>query len=186
MYAGSLLISAVNEDGQFEYAKLEEGDIWYFPKGAAHTVQGLADDNEFLLIFDDGNFDAVGTTFNVDDWITHTPKSVLAKNFGLPESVFGSVPSPNPYILPATLDPHNVTGGGGQLRGNASYAYYAADHALEDVPGEGGTLRVIDSTTFPAAKTIAATVVTLSPGGLRELHWHPNVRCCCSHPSIPR
>ena len=38
------------------------------------------------------------TTFNVDDWITHTPKSVLAKNFGLPESVFGSVPSPNPYI----------------------------------------------------------------------------------------
>ncbi|KAJ8104684.1 hypothetical protein ONZ43_g7734 [Nemania bipapillata] len=174
VYAGSILISAVNEDGQFEYAKLEEGDIWYFPKGAAHTVQGLEDDNEFLLIFDDGNFDAVGTTFNVDDWITHTPKSVLAKNFGLPESVFGSVPSPNPYILPATLDAHNVTGGNGQLRGNASYAYYAKDHPLETVPGEGGTLRIVDSTTFPVAKTIAATVVTLSPGGLRELHWHPN------------
>ena len=47
---------------------------------------------------------------------------------------------------------------------------------VEKVPGGGGTLRIIDSTTFPAAKTIAASVVTLQPGGLRELHWHPNVR----------
>jgi quercetin dioxygenase-like cupin family protein len=60
VYAGSILISAVDENGKFEYAKLEEGDAWYFPKGAAHTVQGLGDENEFLLIFDDGNFDAVG------------------------------------------------------------------------------------------------------------------------------
>ncbi|KAH9907179.1 putative oxalate decarboxylase oxdC [Xylariomycetidae sp. FL2044] len=174
VYAGSILISAVNEDGQFELAKLEEGDVWYFPKGVAHTVQGLEDQNEFLLIFDDGNFDAVGTTFNVDDWITHTPKSILAKNFGLPESVFGSVPSPNPYILNATIDTRNVTGGNGQLIGNASFAYYAKDHPLENVPGGGGTLRVVDSTTFPAATTIASTRVTLKPGGLRELHWHPN------------
>ncbi|KAI3333487.1 thermophilic glucose-6-phosphate isomerase [Ustulina deusta] len=174
LYSGSILVTAVNEDGQFELAQIEEGDIWYFPKGVAHTVQGLEDDNEFLLIFDDGNFDAVGTTFNVDDWITHTPKSVLAKNFGLPESVFGTVPSPNPYILNATLDPHDVTGGNGPLKGNASFVYYAKDHPLADVPGGGGTLRIVDSTTFPAAKTIAASVVTLSPGGLRELHWHPN------------
>jgi oxalate decarboxylase/phosphoglucose isomerase-like protein (cupin superfamily) len=116
------------------------------------------------------------TTFNVDDWITHTPKSILAKNFGLPESVFGSVPSPNPYISAGDVDLHNVTGGNGQLKGNASYAYFAKDHPLENVPGQGGTLRIIDTTTFPVAKTIAATVVTVSPGGLRELHWHPNVR----------
>ncbi|KAI1826055.1 thermophilic glucose-6-phosphate isomerase [Xylaria intraflava] len=174
LYSGSILVTAVNQDGQFELATIEEGDIWYFPKGIAHTVQGLEDENEFLLIFDDGNFDAVGTTFNVDDWITHTPKSVLAKNFGLPESVFGTVPSPDPYILNATSDPHSVTGGNGPLKGNASYVYYAKDHPLEDVPGGGGTLRIVDSRTFPAAKTIAASVVTLSPGGLRELHWHPN------------
>ncbi|KAI0155244.1 thermophilic glucose-6-phosphate isomerase [Xylariaceae sp. FL1272] len=174
VYAGSILVSAVDENGQYQVAKLEVGDIWYFPKGEAHTVQGLEDQNEFLLVFDDGNFDAVGTTFNIDDWITHTPKSVLAKNFGLPESVFGSVPSPNPYIVNATLDPHDVTGGNGPLTGNASYVYYAKDHPLEDVPGQGGTLRVVDTTTFPVATTIAATVVTLIPGGLRELHWHPN------------
>ncbi|KAI0515069.1 thermophilic glucose-6-phosphate isomerase [Xylaria bambusicola] len=173
LYTGSLIITAVNQDGEFELSKIEEGDIWYFPVGVAHTVQGLEDNNEFLLIFDDGNFDAVGTTFNVDDWITHTPKSVLAKNFGLPESVFNSVPA-SPYIVNATIDPHDVTGGNGQLKGNASFVYYSKDHPLEDVPGGGGTLRIVDSTTFPVAKTIAATVVTLSPGALRELHWHPN------------
>lgn len=116
------------------------------------------------------------TTFNVDDWITHTPKSILAKNFGLPESVFGSVPSPNPYITNGTIDNHNVTGGNGELTGNASFAYYAKDHPLEKVPGGGGTLRIVDSKTFPIATTIAATIVTLEPGALRELQSWPGPR----------
>jgi quercetin dioxygenase-like cupin family protein len=60
LYAGSIVISAVDENGKFQVAKLEVGDVWYFPKGVAHTVQGLEDANEFLLVFDDGNFDAVG------------------------------------------------------------------------------------------------------------------------------
>jgi hypothetical protein len=129
-------------------------------------------------------FSPNSTTFHVDDWITHTPKSVLAKNFGLPESVFGSVPSPNPYIFNAEVDKHNVTGPNGELTGNASYAYYAKDHPLEKVPGQGGTLRIVDSTTFPVATTIAASIVTLKPGGLRELHWHPNVRFICPSFSV--
>lgn len=58
----------------------------YFPKGAAHTVHGLSDEAEYLLVFDEGDFDAFGTTFNVDDWISHTPKDILAKNFGTPIS----------------------------------------------------------------------------------------------------
>ncbi|KAI2463546.1 putative oxalate decarboxylase oxdC [Annulohypoxylon bovei var. microspora] len=176
VYAGSISISGVDQNGQYQVATLEEGDIWYFPKGLAHTVQGLDDENEFLLIFDDGDFDAVGTTFNVDDWITHTPKSILAKNFGLSEDVFGTVPSPNPYIANGTVDHHNVTGGNGELTGNASFAYFSKDHPLEKVPGGGGSLRIVDSKTFPIATTIAATVVTLEPRGLRELHWHPNAQ----------
>jgi oxalate decarboxylase len=172
------------------------GDIWYFPKGISHAVQGLEENNEFLLIFDDGNFDATGsvnlrcssicekgkltkrahrTTFNVDDWITHTPRDVLAKNFGLPAEVFNNVPSPNPTIIKGNVSTYNVTGPEGPLTGNSSFVYYSAEHPLEDIPGGGGTLRIIDTTTFPASKTIAATVVTLSPGSLRELHWHPNV-----------
>lgn len=99
VYKGQVLISGVDENGANQVDTLNEvsdlgeyvavtlaysvkGDIWYFPKGEAHVIQGLADQNEYLLAFDDGNFDAVGTTFMVDDWIAHTPKDILAKNFG--------------------------------------------------------------------------------------------------------
>lgn len=53
-------MSAVDENGKYQVDILETGDIWYFPKGSAHTVQGLDDENEYLLVFDDGDFDKVG------------------------------------------------------------------------------------------------------------------------------
>jgi quercetin dioxygenase-like cupin family protein len=40
------------------------GDIWYFPKGQAHTVQGIDDENEYLLAFDDADFDRAGYVTN--------------------------------------------------------------------------------------------------------------------------
>ncbi|KAK4192566.1 oxalate decarboxylase oxdD [Podospora australis] len=175
VYSGSVLISAVDEFGRYEVAKLNYGDIWYFPKGAAHTVQGLEDENEFLLVFDEADFDKVGTTFMVDDWIAHTPRDILAKNFGLNESVFDDVPVPNPYIFNGTVSTKNVTDGpAGELTGNASFVYRTFEHKGEPVPGKGGEFYKIDSTNFPVSKTIAATFVRLEPKGLRELHWHPN------------
>jgi oxalate decarboxylase len=84
VYHGQVAVGAVDEDGRNQYEVLNEGDIWYFPKGEAHVIQGLADQNEYLLVFDDGDFEASGTTFNVDDWIAHTPKDILAKSLGKP------------------------------------------------------------------------------------------------------
>jgi oxalate decarboxylase len=63
IYSGSVLVSAVDEEGKYQVDKLGFGDIWYFPKGQAHTIQGLDDENEYLLAFDDGNFDSVGCVF---------------------------------------------------------------------------------------------------------------------------
>ena len=37
----------------------------------------------------------------------------------------------------------------------------------------GGEVKIIDATNFPITP-IAAALVTVKPGGLRELHWHPN------------
>jgi oxalate decarboxylase len=39
---------------------------------------------------------------------------------------------------------------------------------------KGGEVRIVDSSTFKASTTVAMAMVTLHPGGLRELHWHPN------------
>jgi oxalate decarboxylase len=175
VYSGRVLVSAVDENGKYQVDILGLGDIWYFPKGQAHTVHGLDDENEYLLVFDDGDFDKVGTTFNIDDWLSKTPKSILAKNFGVNESVFNSLPTTNPYILNGTISTHNVTGPNGQLIGNSSYVYHTFQHKPEPVPGGGGLFYKIDSTNFPIATTIASTFVQLEPKGLRELHWHPTV-----------
>src|ERR1700752_1146929 len=45
----------------------------------------------FVLIFDNGYFSEFGT-FSISDWIGQTPKPLLAKNFGLPESTFDGFP----------------------------------------------------------------------------------------------
>ncbi|KAE8168116.1 RmlC-like cupin domain-containing protein [Aspergillus tamarii] len=174
LYSGSLLLSGVDENGQFTTEKLEEGDIWYFPKGVAHNVQGLDDENEYLLVFDDGDFEKVGTTFMVDDWITHTPRDILAKNFGVDPSVFDKVPEKFPYILNGTVSEEANETPKGTLTGNSSYVYHTYKHPSEPVPGSGGTFRKIDSKNFPVSQTIAAALVELEPKGLRELHWHPN------------
>lgn len=44
----------------------------------------------------------------------------------------------------------------------------------EPIKTKTGRVRVIDSTNFPASNTIAAALVEIKPGGMRELHWHPN------------
>jgi len=100
---------------------------------------------------------------------------VVAKNFGLDPSVFDNVPKPNPNIFNGTVSTKSVTAGSaGELTGDASFVYRTLSHEPEAVPGKGGVFYKIDSTNFPASKTLAATFVRLKPGGLRELHWHPN------------
>jgi oxalate decarboxylase len=47
--------------------------------------------------------------------------------------------------------------------------------AQEPIRTKGGTVRIADSSVFPVSKTIAAALVEIEPGAMRELHWHPNV-----------
>ena len=49
-------------------------------------------------VFDDGSFNE-DETFLLTDWLAHTPKDVLAKNFGVPESAFANIPSEELYIF---------------------------------------------------------------------------------------
>ena len=37
----------------------------------------------------------------------------------------------------------------------------------------GGTVKIVDSRIFPISTTTAAAEVTVEPGAMRELHWHP-------------
>jgi oxalate decarboxylase len=92
MLNGSARITAVDQDGKSFVSDVGEGDLWLFPPGVPHSIQGLGPDGcRFLLVFDDGNFDEFHT-FLITDWLAHTPREILAKNFSVPESTFDAVP----------------------------------------------------------------------------------------------
>ena len=171
---GNARVTAVDPEGKNFVDDLGPGDIWYFPSGTPHSIQGLGPDGcEFLLVFDDGGFDE-DSTFLLSDWFKHVPKSVLAKNFGVPVTSFDNLPAPSDrYIfnlpIPGNLDSDKIAGATAVPNGFV--------HRMgSQVPIEtsGGTVRITDSKNFPVSKTIAAALVEVEPGGMRELHWHPN------------
>jgi oxalate decarboxylase len=173
MLKGRARITAIDQDGRTFQDDVGEGDIWYFPAGIPHSIQGLEGDGcEFLLVFDDGNF-SEEETFLLSDWMAHTPKEVLAKNFGVPESAFDHIPEKDLWIfqapIPGPLAADRVAGAG-PVPNTFSHRMLAQ----EPIRMKGGTVRITDSSLFKASKTIASAFVEIEPGGMRELHWHPN------------
>src|SRR5580704_6628578 len=104
MLYGNARITAIDAQGRNFVDDVGVGDLWYFPSGIPHSLQGLEPDGaEFLLVFDDGSFDEYNT-FNISDWFKHTPNEVLGKNFGVSAALFGHTPDPSElYIFPAPV-----------------------------------------------------------------------------------
>ena len=99
MLHGSARITAITPDGKSYVSDVREGDLWNFPSGIPHSIQGLAPDGcEFLLVFDDGEFSEYDTV-QLTDWVAHTPREVLSKNFGVPQTAFDHSPKHELYIF---------------------------------------------------------------------------------------
>ena len=175
MLYGSARITAVDAQGRSHVSDVNEGDLWIFPGGIPHSIQGLGPDGcQFLLVFDDGNFNEF-ETFLLTDWLTHTPPEVLAKNFDLPENTFDTVPKKELFIfgrdLPRPLEEEQKQTREGTGAVPNSFDFKASTMKPTKVT-KGGEVKIVDRNLWPATN-IAAAIVTLKPGGLRELHWHP-------------
>jgi oxalate decarboxylase len=173
MLNGRARISAIDQDGRNFLDDVGVGDLWNFPAGLPHAIQALDEGCEFLLVFDDGNF-SEDSTFLITDWFNHTPKAVLAKNFGVSESDFADLPTDIdhtryifPVPVPGPLSSDRVPNPAGQV----TFSHRLL--AQEPVKTSGGTVRIADSSNFPAASTVAAALVEVEPGAMREMHWHP-------------
>jgi oxalate decarboxylase len=177
MLYGNARITGFDQQGRYFVNDVGVGDLWYFASGVPHSIQGLGPDGcEFLLVFDDGHFDE-DDTFLLSDWFKHIPPEVLGKNFGLPASMFGHTPDPKElYIfaapVPGPLDSISAPSGATPVPQNLSFSHRMM--AQDPIRTKSGTVRITDSRIFPASQTIAAALVEVEPGGMRELHWHPN------------
>lgn len=173
MLSGSARVTAVDQCGRNFIADIGPGDLWYFPPRFPHSLQGLKDGCEFLLLFDDGNFSDLNT-LSLSDLFAHYPKDVLAANFCVPVDAFNYLPSGQVYIYQGTVP--------GPLEYEAVQSPYGLvpqsfKHRLlaqEPITTPGGSIRIADTSNFPVAKTTAAALVEIKPGAMREIHWHPN------------
>ncbi|MEV4201868.1 oxalate decarboxylase family bicupin [Micromonospora globbae] len=169
---GSCRISAVDQEGRTFLDDVRAGDLWFFPQGVPHHIQALDEGVEFLLVFDDGAFSENGT-FLISDFFAHTPREVLAKNFGWTPEQLDRLPEREKYIfagqVPPPLEQDRVISPTGDVPRTFSHRMLAQ----EPQRFPGGRVRVADVSNFAASTTICAALVEIDPGGLRELHWHP-------------
>jgi oxalate decarboxylase len=176
MTYGSCRVTVLDTDGRAYVQDVKEGDLWFFPAGYPHSLQGLGPDGcEFVIVFDDGS----ATEFNtllLTDWIAHTPPDILARNFGVPTDAFKSIPLNDLWIFqgkePGLLsDDQEAVSSGGLPPNPFTFSLTGSTPRRKN---ENGILQVADSTTFKVSNTIAAAVETIKPGAIREMHWHPN------------
>ena len=175
MLAGNCRITTLDENGRPSVEDVQAGDLWYFPPGLPHSLQGLGPDGaEFVLAFDNGRSSEFNTLL-LTDWMAHTPPEILAKNFGMPVDAFKNIPIDNLWIFQGDIPP-NLTSDQRSARvvPGAQKVIYRLSAAPPLRHTRGGSVRIADSRNFPISKTVAAALETISPGGLREMHWHPN------------
>jgi oxalate decarboxylase len=172
---GRVRTTVISPQGTSETNDFEPGDVWYFPRGHGHALQGLGpEETHFVLVFDNGAFSEYGT-FSITDWLGHTPPQVLSQNLGLPASTFARFPRDELYILqgrvpPAEQEPLRQ----GKLKSPPQTHRYPLMAQLPDARFAGGEEHRVTAHEFPISTTITGVIVDLKPGALRELHWHPH------------
>ncbi len=171
---GHCRVTVIDPEGHHEIKDFGPGDVWYFPRGHGHSIQGLGDSEcHFLLVFDSGYFSEFAT-FSVSDWIAQTPPGVLAKNFGIPASNFTTFPKKEVYISqgpvppPLPLDPEP----GSQNPPPLTHRYRLGSKA--PVVTAGGSFNLVEQKQFPISTTMSGAILKMKPYAMRQLHWHPN------------
>jgi oxalate decarboxylase len=177
MSYGNCRVTILDEMGRASVADVKEGDLWYFPAGLPHSLQGLGPDGcEFIICFDDGKATEYDT-FMLTNWLAHTPPDILAENFGVPLETFSKFPLHQLYIFQGKV-PGALAADQAAVKGTMGFPPQPFTFSLRSSAPtrqtKGGEVRIADSSNFHVSKTIAAALVTLHPGGLREMHWHPN------------
>src|ERR1700674_5347143 len=163
---GNARVTVMNPDGTMFIGDVGEGDLWLFPAGFPHSIQGLdPDGTEFLLVFNQGSFSEDGT-FLLSETAAHIPPEVLAKNTGLDKSVFAQTPGAPLYIFPGNL-PHSLEQDKAEIGGAQVASKYQHTFRLRSMEptkaNKAGEVRIVDSHNFPASMHIAAALLIIKP-----------------------
>src|SRR3989475_9424595 len=154
MLYGTARITAIDAAGKSFVADVKKNDLWYFPSGIPHSIQGLEPDGaEFMLVFDDGDFSEAETVL-LSDSMAHIPREVLSKNFRVAEKALNNLPGKELFIfqtdVPGPLEADQKTAGGSLGASSQDFAF----RTMEMPPTkrtQGGEGRIVDSSKFQAS-----------------------------------
>lgn len=170
---GRVRTTVIDPAGGYEINDFDPGDVWYFPRGHGHSLACLGDKPcHFILVFDNGYFSEFGT-FSITDWLGHTPKDLLAKNFNVPASTFNSIPRDEVYFARGPVPPHDLTAFQGSPKSPLETHRYRLLAEEPHSKYKYGREWRVGAERFPISQTMTGVILDLEPGGLRELHWHP-------------
>ena len=171
---GQCRVTTIDPQNQAQVVDFAAGDVWYFPRGFGHSIEGIGnEDCQFLLVFDDGYFSEFGT-FSISDWIGHIPSEVLQKVFAVPAQTFANFPKSEVYIAKGPVPPPLASPAppGSLNSGPLTHRYHLLAQRPETF--REGTLRLVSQRQFPISTTITGALMRIKPGAVREPHWHTN------------
>jgi len=163
----------LDPSGQTEVNNYGPGDLWFFPKGHGHSIQTIgAKPCHFILSFDNGALSEHGT-FSITDWVDVSPKSMLAKNFGLTEAAFDSFPKGETYIQSGPiLEAALAKDAPWPRESTHKFALLHDERSRRDF--DGGTFNLATVDEWPISTTMSGGLMVIKPGKMKELHWNPN------------
>lgn len=172
---GNVRTTTIDPQGNTYVDLFSPGDVWYFPRGYGHVLQCIGNEQcHFILIFDNGDF-SEDHTFSVTDFISSVPPEIAAQTLGITVEEVAQLPQKEVYFAQGRL-PSVHSGIGTTVKEvslTSPHRYPLGAQQPRIVPG-GGTQHVVTQNEFPIARTITGTIFEIEPGGLREMHWHPN------------
>src|SRR6266851_9736952 len=148
MLYGTARITAIDLDGKSFVADVNKNDLWFFPSGIPHSIQGLNPDGcEFMLVFDDGDF-SESETLLLSDAMAHLPPEVLDRKSVVSQEAFKNVPKEELFIfqtdVPGSLEADQKAAAGTRGRSPQNLAFRTMQMA-PTMKTKGGEVRIVDS-----------------------------------------
>ena len=171
MLNGNACVTVLNPDGTVFIDDVTKGDLWFFPAGYPHSIQGLGpgDGCQFLLVFDEGMF-SEDNTFLISSWVAHTPPEILTKNSNFDRNAIAKLPKDELYIFPAnlpgSLSQDKAAVGGKKVESPIQYTFKMGAMA--------------PTKKHPEGKYVSSIPVISRPRTTSPLHWSPSSREACA------
>lgn len=164
---GHLLISLYGNKNRKETFVVKEGDAFFIPSGALHSLENIGKDTaEVLIQFSHEEPE----DFGLSSAFGMFSSSVLGNTWDLPSNHFKTLKRPSKESLITTVETSTPLSKDVQYK---SIYQFALEESSPLISNEGGRAKVARQNVWPILQKQALYSLQLTGKGMREPHWHP-------------